>query len=112
MLLVATLALLGACGIPTDGDPRPLADQTSAPEADPEPEVGDTTARVYLLTNQERLAPRDRALEGDQSVGSIPLPEAEHPRAAIGGSGDLDLPGREILERPPELSEESENSVA
>jgi hypothetical protein len=65
------LALLSGCGIPTDGEPRPLADETPSSIVDPEPERGDTTARVYLVTNDELLVPRTRAREGAKTPENV-----------------------------------------
>jgi len=69
VLLAVSLALAG-CGIPTDGEPRPLADETTTTAA-PEPEVGDTVARVYLVDSDRLLVPRDRALEGEKTPEAV-----------------------------------------
>lgn len=84
-LLGLLLALLAGCGIPTDGEPRPLADEANPPAADPEPEAGDTRAQVYLVTNDERLVSRTRALEGAKSpvtvLEALLLPTSEEEEA-------------------------------
>ncbi|QYG92771.1 GerMN domain-containing protein [Iamia sp. SCSIO 61187] len=84
-LLALLVALLAGCGIPTDGEPRPLADEATPPAADPQPELGDTTAQVYLVNNDERLVPRPRALEGAKTpvtvLEALLLPTSEEEEA-------------------------------
>jgi spore germination protein GerM len=70
-LLVAVLValLVGAtgCGIPTDDEPQPLADDTvSTPPAEPAPEVGDNVATVYLVSDDQLVA-STRALDGEET---------------------------------------------
>jgi hypothetical protein len=84
-LTALVLALVG-CGIPTDGEPRPLADETTTTAADPEPDVGDTVARVYLVSDSPLLIPRDRALEGEKTpeavLDALLLPTSPEEQAA------------------------------
>lgn len=69
--LLGLVLVLAGCGIPTDGEPRPLADETTTTAADPEPELGDTIARVYLVNPDQLLVPRDRALEGEKNPETV-----------------------------------------
>ncbi len=71
VLLLALVLALAGCGIPTDDEPRPLADDTTTTPADPQPEAGDTTATVYLVNPDQLLEPRERALEGEESPESV-----------------------------------------
>lgn len=70
VLLALALALAG-CGIPTDGEPRPLADETTIPTPDVEPDAGDTTARIFLVSPNRLLIPRDRALDGERNPENV-----------------------------------------
>lgn len=71
LLVLAAGALLAGCGIPTDSEPRPLAESpTTAP---PTPEnAGTTSATIYLLSAEtERLVPVERGLDGTVTPGAV-----------------------------------------
>jgi spore germination protein GerM len=73
--VVLGVALLGgsagvaACGIPTDGEPRPLAEETTTTTT----LVGDAddVASVYLVGTSNQLEPTIRPLKGDKSPETV-----------------------------------------
>jgi len=75
---VVVLLVLGAvgsgCGIPTDSDPRPLADAptTAPPTSEGEGEgEGEATATIFLVSAEtETLVPVERALDGPVTAGA------------------------------------------
>lgn len=75
-LVVAILGVLmalgaAACGIPTDDEPQPLADETpSSPALDPAPEFGDTIAIVYLVSD-DQLVRSERAIDGGKTPETV-----------------------------------------
>lgn len=85
VLLAVVVGVTGGCGIPTDGAPRPLAEETPSSPSDPAPETGDTTATVYLVSGDQLLA-TERALDGSKSPETVLelllLPTSEEEQAA------------------------------
>jgi len=77
------VALLAACGIPTDGEPRLLADETTTTSGPAVAPAGNPTARVYLVGPSSQVVARSRGLEGSRTPSSVldallaPLSEAE-----------------------------------
>jgi len=65
---VALLLALAGCGIPTDGTPRPLADEssTTAPPAS-EPVDSADSVTLYLAETNDRLVTTRRGLDGEPS---------------------------------------------
>lgn len=60
---------IAACGIPTDGEPRPLAEETTTTTT----LVGDaeSVASVYLVGTSNQLEPTIRPLKGDKSPRTV-----------------------------------------
>jgi len=71
LVLVGVLLALAACGIQTDGEPRPLADVTASTEASTVPEDADATAAVYLVKDTNALATVPRGLTGAKSPRTV-----------------------------------------
>jgi germination protein M len=70
-LLATLLAVLAACGIPTDGEPRPLADETPTSTPDTAPADADTSAAVYLVRATNALGSVRRGLSGPRSPVTV-----------------------------------------
>lgn len=70
LVLVLLLALAG-CGIPTDGEPRPLADETASTAAPTVPEDAEASATVYLVRGAESLEAATRGLTGAKSPSTV-----------------------------------------
>lgn len=69
--LAALLAVaLAACGIPTDSDPRPLADDTTTTSTTA-PEGAEGIAAVYLVGTANQLEQRDRPLKGPKTPETV-----------------------------------------
>ncbi|HEX7135166.1 MAG TPA: GerMN domain-containing protein [Iamia sp.] len=68
-LLLGGSTGLAACGIPTDGEPRPLADETTTTTT----LVGeaDAVATVYLVGTSNQLEPAIRPLKGASSPQTV-----------------------------------------
>jgi hypothetical protein len=72
VLLGALLALvLAACGIPTDSEPRPLADETTTTATSTVPDAGEGIATVYLVGTSNQLEARDRPLTGEKTPQTV-----------------------------------------
>lgn len=74
--LIAVVALaalvLAGCGIPTDDEPRVLADEgAAAVNADADPAGSQNTASVYLVDDQSFLVASERALDGARSAATV-----------------------------------------
>lgn len=70
LLVLAVLVLVG-CGIPTDDEPRVLADETTTTNPDADPEGSPNTASVYLVDDDNVLVATRRALDGERSPATV-----------------------------------------
>ena len=71
MALLLAAAVLGGCGIPTDSEPRPLADAptTAPPTSEDE---GASSATIFLVSAEtERLVPVERGLDGSVTASAV-----------------------------------------
>ncbi|HEV7720042.1 MAG TPA: GerMN domain-containing protein [Iamia sp.] len=71
LVLLGVVLPLAACGIPTDDEPRPLADVTASTEAPTVPEDADATAAVYLVRDTNRLEAVPRGLTSAKSPETV-----------------------------------------
>lgn len=67
VVLLGALLALSACGIPTDGEPRPLADESASTAAPTVPADADATASVYLVRGTDSLETVTRGLTDEKS---------------------------------------------